>query len=1121
MPTVNPVGLDVRLLGSPQVHLDGLPISGFISHKAQALFYYLVVTQQPHTRLKLASLFWPEADEPTGLKNLRDILHNLRKLFAPFLNISRQAVSFHTRQPYALDVEQLIDLLERSNTGPFLPEWVNTIDLDRWEFLEGFHIDEAPEFEDWVLWQREHLRASYLQILHTLADHYLIRRDYQPGLSITARLLTVDPWSETIYRQRMKLFAYDGQRSAALQAYEQCRSILAETFGVEPTPETAALHQRIQAGPSEEATDFPPLHNLPRSLTPFLGRQAELNEIRPKISDSRYPLVTLTGEGGIGKTRLALALAQQVLYEFADGVWFVSLASIDLPETEKKHDGETPSQMSDRIADRIAESIARAMRLPLQEKTPYTKQLFQGLQDRELLIILDNFEHLMDGADFLLALVKRIPKLHLIVTSRQRLNFQMEYVFRLSGLPVPVAAEDEASLDFLRPDERPSAVPIASYDSVRLFVERADRTSPGFVLDAVDVQPVAEICRSVEGLPLAIELAAALVEQKPLAQIASAIRSGIDALAISLRDLPPRHRSILAVFDYSWSFLSSAQADLLARCAIFQGSFSAAAAAAVAGATPDLLDRLIGRSLLRQDAPDRYSLHELVRQFAAEKLLAEGIQATPITQDKHSRYYLDFVDRWVEPLEKGIDREQVTALAQDRANVRLAWDWAIRQKNIDRIGQSANGIALYYAGLSSLREGVSRMNEGMDLLTGAGDESPSPAQSRALMALQACSALLLEILGNLAESEKMAALAASAAENAQEKGIAAHALATWGFVTVMQKKDVAEANKKLQRALALSQAEGQNAPWVTARILGNLAILSYRMGKPDTAHSYLEQAVVISRTNGIRKMLAISLNNLGVYHKLQGDFLTARQMLDEGLSIQRELQRENAQGLTLSNLADLTAMLGDYAASLGYCREIQRLARRTKSDRLTAAASLQEMTVLVNTGDFLQALAMGETALAQCQKLGDIHRTARILLLQGQAHRGVGNLAEAQAAYEQALVDWRQAEIPAGSLEPMVHLADLAQQRGDRQQARRLMADVLALLEQTHLQDEAIGNPMALLLTCHKVLKALGDSRSAEPLSTAYRLLQERAAKISDTDARRQFLEAVPTHRAAMAAMTG
>lgn len=1117
MTKVHPNGLEIRLLGSPQVHLDGLAVSGFVSSKAQALLFYLIVTQQPHTRLKLATFFWPEVDESTGLKNLRDILHNLRKLFGPFLTITRHTVSFDNQQPYTLDVERLVELLKRSETGVFSAELAEAVDLYHGGFLEGFHTDDTPEFEDWALWQGEYLRTSYLRILHALADHYLIQRAYQPGLSITARLLAVDPWSETVYQQRMKLFAYSGQRSAALQAYEQCRAMLAETFGVDPIPETIALAQRIQAGAPDDATAST-LHNLPRTLTPFLGRQTELNEIRPIALDPRYPLLTLTGEGGVGKTRLALALAEQILYEFAHGVWFVPLTSISLSGTEEERGGDDASQ----VAERIAEAIAQAMRLQLHEKTPYAEQIFQLLQDRELLLALDNFEHLMDGADFLLALARRIPKLSLIVTSRQRLNFQMEHVFRLSGLPVPAMPEDEARSDLLRSRDisrdGPPPAPIASHDSVRLFVERANRTSPGFVLETVTSHAVADICRRVEGLPLAIELAAALVEQSPPAQIAQSIRRGIDGLAVSLRDLPARHRSMLAVFDYSWSFLTSAQADLLARCSVFQGSFSAAAAVAVAGATAQMLETLIARSLLRQDAPDRYSLHELVRQFAGEKLLAAGPQATSLAQDKHSRYFLGFVAEGVEALERGIDREQVAVLAQDRDNVRRAWDWAIRQKDIPGIDQAANGIALYHAGLGSLREGVSMMTEGMDLMTGAGDGGASPAQGRALMTLQAYTALLLETLGNLTEAEKLATLAASAAEEAQEKGVAAHALATWGFVTIMLNRDEAEAEKKLQRALVLSQAEGQHIPWVTARILGNLAILSYRMGNPDAARGYFEQAIVVTRTHGIRKVLAMSLNNLGVYHKLQGDFFRARQLFEEGLAIQKQLQRENAQGLSLSNLADLTAMIGDYTASLDYCREIQRLARRTKSDRLTAAGSLQEMVVLVNTGDYLQALALGEIALAQCRKLGDLHKTARIYLLQGQAQRSVGNLTAAEAAYAQALADWRQAETPTGTLAPLANLADLAQARGDHRKARRLMADVLALLGQSYLQDEAIADPLALHLTCHRVLKALGDPRAAGLLSTAHRLLQEQAAKISDADARRMFLEAVPVHRAIMTA---
>ena len=341
---------------------------------------------------------------------------------------------------------------------------------------------------------------------------------------------------------------------------------------------------------------------LPRFATPFIGRQDEIAQLVDLLNRDTCHLLTLTGPGGSGKTRLAIEVAQTLTFD--DGIYYVPLQPL-------------------RSAENIITAIIEALPLQLREHDNPRQRLLSYMDERSLLLVLDNFEHLLDGVDVVLDILAAAPQVQLLVTSRERLNLQAEQVWPVLGLDVPKETAD---------------IPY-THSAVQLFVERVRQVKPNFTLN--DQQnAVIRICQLVEGLPLALELAASWARAMPCAAIADEIQHDIDILTSNHRDLPERHQSLRAVFDHSWNLLTPEERIVFPRLAVFRGGFTVAAAEQVAGASLQTLAVLIDKSLVKQDEHDRYDIHELVRQFGHQRLETAG-EAT-VTYNAHCTYYVRF-----------------------------------------------------------------------------------------------------------------------------------------------------------------------------------------------------------------------------------------------------------------------------------------------------------------------------------------------------------------------------------------------------------------------------------------------------------------------------------------------
>ena len=533
--------LTLSLFGAFQVALDGKPITGFKSTKAQALLAYLMVeADRPHQREGLAGLLWPDYPEDAARASLRATLANVRQTIGdhqvdpPFLKITRQTIQLNRAGNHWLDAATFAEAMaEIDRPQPQIETLADGVALYRGPFLAGFSLSGCAAFEEWLCLKREEVNRHMLATLKYLADHFERRQRYDQALTYTWQQVDLEPWLEEAHQQLMRLLALSGRRSEALAQYERCRRILAEELGVEPTVETTILYEQIKAGDlngraSPQHVSPARRHSLPLQLTPFVGRRAELAELTRFLTDPQVRLVSVVGPGGTGKSRLALEAAQRSQDHFVDGVFLVSLAPL-------------------RSAVSIIPAIATALGFSFYNATAPKQQLFDYLRQKTMLLIMDNFEHLLDGVGLLVELLENAPHIRILTSSRTNLMLQGEQRLLLHGLDYPAALR-------LENDNQP--VTWANYGAVQLFVQQAQRVRPDFHLTPKTLPLVVQICRQVQGLPLGIILAAAWLRLLSLHEIVDEIKKGLDFLTIELVDLPRRQRSLRAVFAQSWQLLS-------------------------------------------------------------------------------------------------------------------------------------------------------------------------------------------------------------------------------------------------------------------------------------------------------------------------------------------------------------------------------------------------------------------------------------------------------------------------------------------------------------------------------------------------------------------------------------
>lgn len=576
---------------------------------------------------------------------------------------------------------------------------------------------------------------------------------------------------------------------------------------------------------------------LPQDLTPFIGRQQELAELRRLFASAENRLISILGPGGAGKTRLALELAASLHAQFQHGIVFIPLAHL-----------RTPTE--------FLPAVVTALEIYLPLGGDLRQAVLEHLGPKQLLLIFDNFDNLLDMALLVRDFLAHAPQVKVLVTSRQKLNLQGEILYHLSGLHLPPSTAQEN---------------LASYDAIRLFIQRAQLARPGFSLDDYNASPVAQTCRLVDGMPLGILLAAAWMEHFSPHEIANHISRSLDFLSQELRDIPERHRSMRAVFDASFDRLTAEQQSLFGKLAVFRGGFDLPAAAAVTGAEMKLLFSLVEKSLLQRD-PDaaRFDLHELLRQYAMQKLAQAGDQES--THTAHAAYYLSLVHQLEEQLKSSSQSQALDAIQTDFDNISLAWSWAVDHRDLRAIQLAAPPLYAFCDMRSRYHEGEALFQAVRRGCSPASSEKPHPAWALGLLSWYD----LLAAAEKLAAVREVASQAelclAQSMERLGPQGLAASQVLLGAIA--QDRQDYPAAIRYYRQGMQL-YPQLDDFYWVTMRIgLCCQASQDYQSAVHYFGESYRRGSEL-----GERVKMAWALLNLGETSALQGDRSQAEQYL--------------------------------------------------------------------------------------------------------------------------------------------------------------------------------------------------------------------------------------------------
>ena len=982
--------LELLLLGPVHISIAGRPVTGLVSLKAKALLAYLAVERCAIARSDLAGLLWSDFPEEAARRNLRVEISKLRQDLDRYLVFTRQEARLKPDAHFQIDVHEFEDnlaALHKNRPLPDLKRLAQAAALYRGDFLHGLQMRDAPLLDDWLLMERVRLRQAAVELLDALVRSAIEHQDYPTGLAAVRKSLTIDNLREESHRQLMLLLALSGDRSASVAQYESTRRILVQELGIEPGEETQSLIQRIKDGTvaphakiafSSQTNTSLPAHNLPAPTTAFVGREIEIQQISGLFAEPGCRLITLTGPGGIGKTRLALEfcwmLAGTPGTRFKDGIFLVFLAAIDHP-------------------DLLAATIAAALNIPSSGPHAPTEQLLQHLRSRQMLLVLDNFEHLVEAASMLVDILRQAPGVSLLVTSRHQLDLYEEWVLPVEGMPYP--ADDHA------PDWQ-------EYAALQLFQQRARRVNLRF--SPVENRAcILRLCRLMEGLPLGIELAAAWVNALPCEQIAGLIEQNMHLPESRTRNLPARQRSLQAVFQYSWDLLAKEEQTCLAGMALFQGGFTIQAAESVLGASPRLHANLVAKSLLRFSPDGRYELHSLLQAFCREKLAGPDRAVVLVA---HSRYYARFLMDHALEFTGPNESRAVEEIAAEISNVRLGWQSALEGipytlANFDHskdnpvfelISQYVSPLSTFYIRKSWFREAeivFSAAVKKMELARLA--ELPTESGGPLLLGMvYLAHARHLRPLGLNQAAREMLIKGLDYLTRYGDSSEIAEAWHNLGQIE-QQTGSLAAAEEAYQLSLRIYHT--LECPTGIASNLISLGVLAKNRGDLSIAADRFGECLRFFEQSGDQRGIWTCMINLGNIANVQQDYQEARRLYEQAYINIQQSRDKSRQALTLVNLGSVAREVFEPEAAIQHYQESLRLSQEIGEIRIQVASLDGLGKTTLNQGDLkisrdflLQALKFAIAANLHPQALDSLASLGRLTAEEGKIENAVGIL---------------------------------------------------------------------------------------------------------------------------------
>lgn len=917
--------LTLSFLGTPLVERDGAAVE-VRRRKVLALLAYLAVTGRPHGRDEMTDLLYPVPDRGHAGADFRTILSLLKRAIGDALEVSGDCVAVRADDHVRIDVREVRRLLGDARTadragdersaGRLLTAAVPSF---RGEFLAGFSLPDSARFDEWEEQERDDLRHLHAWALERLAGIRESRGEFAEAIVWARQRVVLDPLDEPSVRTLMRLHAREGNRTAALRQYDRLVELLRAQMGESPDPETAALREKIARGRVAPARRPPPPYgpaapatNLPHPPSPLVGRRRELAAVTKALRGGATRLVTLTGPGGMGKTRLALEAAWKLRDGFPHGTWFVDLAPLT-----------NASAVVPSIAAALGMQEAHGAPDRRARKRPLIEQLLDYLRGRRLLMVLDNFEHLLPAATVVADILGACPGVKVLATSRQTLHLRTEREVGVPPLGLPEPGQTWAAL--------------SKAEAVRFFCERAVAVRPGFSFGTETVPAIAEICRMLDGMPLAIELAAAKLKTFAPPALLERLAHRLQVLEDGPCDLPARQRTLRGAIGWSWDLLDDRERRVFERLSVFCGGCTAEAAAAVclpeaiagSGGAEPVLESLVDKSLLQARGifPPRFHLLDTIREYAGERLEASGEAAD--VRRRFADWLIALAEREEARLYGPEQADAFSVLDAEYPNLRAAITMLQEQGDCDRLVRLAGALGWYWFRRARFSEGRQLLRSA---IAAAGADVPLASQARAHFALglierctgrlfttnplvkkhaeEACrlwrkagnrrgTALALALLGtdeaDLEEPNPV--LAGDALRHFDESVAEASASRDpWTIAWCLKMaygqverrdRDVDALRAGLEEAIG--QARHSGDPFLECQVANGMGQMYLMHEMPGEAIGWLENALRIAREIGDRWSLLDTLNRCGCSLRQLGRIEEARSRWGEGLRLAVDL----------------------------------------------------------------------------------------------------------------------------------------------------------------------------------------------------------------------------------------
>jgi DNA-binding SARP family transcriptional activator len=994
--------LTICLLGSFRAELEGETVRTFATDKVRALLAYLAVeAQSTHQREALADLLWPNYPEWRSRRNLNQALYSLRNTMGarspseqPLLLSTPETIRLNPAADIWSDVGEFTLLIDACNRHahrspdacePCQERFQRAVALYQGDFLADLSVRDSAAFDEWCLACRERYRRLAQCALAGLASSYEVRGQIPQAIEAARRLADLDPYDDRAIQGLMRLLAACGKRGEALAVFEHFRRSLHADLGIQPDSDTQELYARLRLQRETEPASPVRYTNLPASLSPLIGREAELAGVQQCLLEAAGPgnstscrLLTILGPGGSGKSRLALEAARGLRDNFADGVYQVQISPLVSFQS-------------------FLPTLSSALQLHLQETRAPLPQVQDYLRNKELLLVLDGCETMLDGAPLFLELLHSAPDLKMLVTSRLRLNVEEEQVYRLGGLQY-VSADDPAAA--------------AQCAAVRLFTSAARRARLEFNLDSENIEAVAAICSEVQGLPLAILLAASWVGVLSPAEILDTMRHSLDFLQTEWSDLPARQRSMRLTFDYSWNMLETSDRRHFQGLCVFRSAFTRQAAEAVAETSVAELRRLVDKSLLIPLAGDWYDVHDLLRQYGLEKLQQDQ-PLSDLVHGRYSRYFLEKLSEWGPGLTDARQPETLSLMSAKINDLRSAWNLACEGADIERLSSALRGFCLYYEQSNRMAEGCSLCQETLASLT----VSQAPSDRLFLARLHAWLTRFHRLLGEVDLAHQNLEEARSLLEGLAESSLdlrAAQALLHLEAAEQVFTSDIALARRCLETSLALYRSIGD--AWRTAMVL----------------------------------------TRLGTNYHYAGDFAFSDVLIHEALGIYQQLGMSIGVANTQRMLAQTMFRTGKADNAIALMSEVIQISQEN-GDKAQASLDMRVLGIsLIFAGRFDQGVPLLKNALELAEVMGVLYEIAFINLIWGMAEMNCGMYTSAREHSLQSLELARNHGFQREEAGGLWTLGCIALVESAPEVARLFFRESIALYRRVGHQDELV-----------------------------------------------------------------